>query len=236
MSNIRLFYPESLSINLKASLNKSQSHYLTKVMRVKIGKNFSLFNNNGEWTAKINQISKGFVEFSILEKIKQKENLLNIWLAFTPIKSNYFNFMMQKSTELGVTKFIPLITERTIVRKVNSDRVKKIIIEASEQSNRIAIPDLEKAISLDKFLKNNNNINIILGDINSKEKKIDLKKINSKKPICILIGPEGDFTEGEREKIYKSENIQSLKINKNILRSETAAISLLSVINYIFNL
>ena len=176
MSNIRIFYPESLSINFKATLNKSQSHYLTKVMRVKIGKNFSLFNNNGEWIAQINQISKGFVEFSILEKIKQKENSLDIWLAFAPIKSNYFNFMMQKSTELGVTKFIPLITERTIVRKVNNERIKKIIIEASEQSNRIIVPDLEKTISLDKFLKNNNTTNIILGDINSKEKKIDIKK------------------------------------------------------------
>ncbi len=236
MSNIRIFYPENLSINFKATLNKSQSHYLTKVMRVKIGKNFSLFNNNGEWIAKINQISKGFVEFSILEKIKHKESLIDIWLAFAPIKSNYFNFMIQKSTELGVTKFIPLITERTIVRKVNNERIKKIIIEASEQSNRIVIPDLEKTISLDKFLKNNNNINIILGDINSKEKQINLKKINTKHPICIMIGPEGDFTEEEREKILKSENIQNLKINKNILRSETAAISLLSIANYIFDL
>ena len=236
MSNIRIFYPENLSINFKATLNKSQSHYLTKVMRVKIGKNFSLFNNNGEWIAKINQISKGFVEFSILEKIKHKESLIDIWLAFAPIKSNYFNFMIQKSTELGVTKFIPLITERTIVRNVNNERIKKIIIEASEQSNRIVIPDLEKTISLDKFLKNNNNINIILGDINSKEKQINLKKINTKHPICIMIGPEGDFTEEEREKILKSGNIQNLKINKNILRSETAAISLLSIANYIFDL
>ena len=144
--------------------------------------------------------------------------------------------MIQKSTELGVTKFIPLITERTIVRNVNNERIKKIIIEASEQSNRIVIPDLEKTISLDKFLKNNNNINIILGDINSKEKQINLKKINTKHPICIMIGPEGDFTEEEREKILKSGNIQNLKINKNILRSETAAISLLSIANYIFDL
>ena len=236
MSNIRLFYSKSLSLNLTDKLDKSQSHYVSKVMRLKEKEVFSLFNSSGEWEAKILNITKSIVEFNVTKQLRQKENTKDLWLAFSPIKSNYFNFMMQKSTELGVTKFIPLITERTIVRKVNSDRVKKIIIEASEQSNRIAIPDLEKAISLDKFLKNNNNINIILGDINSKEKKIDLKKINSKKPICILIGPEGDFTEGEREKIYKSENIQSLKINKNILRSETAAISLLSVINYIFNL
>ena len=205
-------------------------------MRVRIGNNFSLFNNSGEWTAKINQISKGIVEFTIVEKIKQKENTPNIWLAFSPIKSNYFNFMIQKSTELGVTKFIPIITDRTIVRKVNSERIKKIIIEACEQSNRIVVPNLEKTISLNKFINNNQEVNIILGDLNSKEKKLNLKKINVKKPICILIGPEGDFTELEREKIYKSKNIQYLRINKNILRSETAAISALSIVNYFLEL
>ncbi len=236
MNNIRLFYPESLSINFESKLDKSQSHYLIKVMRVRIGNNFSLFNNSGEWTAKINQISKGIVEFKIVEKIKQKENTPNIWLAFSPIKSNYFNFMIQKSTELGVTKFIPIITDRTIVRKVNSERIKKIIIEACEQSNRIVVPNLEKTISLNKFINNNQEVNIILGDLNSKEKKLNLKKINVKKPICILIGPEGDFTELEREKIYKSKNIQYLRINKNILRSETAAISALSIVNYFLEL
>tara|TARA_Y100001970_G_scaffold212137_1_gene259040 strand:- start:2180 stop:2890 length:711 start_codon:yes stop_codon:yes gene_type:complete len=236
MNNIRLFYPESLSINFESKLDKSQSHYLIKVMRVRIGNNFSLFNNSGEWTAKINQISKGIVEFTIVEKIKQKENTPNIWLAFSPIKSNYFNFMIQKSTELGVTKFIPIITDRTIVRKVNSERIKKIIIEACEQSNRIVVPNLEKTISLNKFINNNQEVNIILGDLNSKEKKLNLKKINVKKPICILIGPEGDFTELEREKIYKSKNIQYLRINKNILRSETAAISALSIVNYFLEL
>ena len=236
MSNIRLFYPESLSINFEGRLDKSQSHYLTKVMRIKIGKKFSLFNNTGEWSAKINQISKGIVDFTILEKIKQNENAIDIWLAFCPIKSNYFNFMIQKSTELGVKKFIPIITDRTIVRNVNSDRIRKIIIEASEQSNRITVPDLEKIISLDEFLNNYKDINIILKDLNSKEKKLKLKKINIKKPTCVLIGPEGDFSELEREKISKSKNIQYFRINKNILRSETAAISALSIVNYILDL
>ena len=144
MSNIRLFFPESLSINFESKLDKPQSHYLTKVMRIKIGNNFSLFNKNGEWLAKINQISKGIVEFSVIEKIRLKEGSKEIWLAFSPIKSNYFNFMIQKSTELGVTKFVPIIFERSIVRKINKERVEKIIIESTEQSNRINVPILEK--------------------------------------------------------------------------------------------
>jgi len=236
MSNIRLFFPESLSINFKSRLDKSQSHYLIKVMRIKTGENFSLFNKNGEWLAKIYQISKGFVEFSVLEQLRQKENPKEIWLAFAPIKSNYFNFMIQKSTELGVTKFIPVITERTVVRKINNERLNKILIESCEQSNRLAVPIFEKTISLNNFLNNNKDLNIIFGDLNSDNKNLDLNKIDINKPICILIGPEGDFSEKEREEIYNLKNIQYLKINQNILRSETAAISALSIINYIISL
>ena len=153
MSNIRIFFPESLSLNFNSYLEKPQSHYLTKVMRVKIGENFSLFNKNGEWLAKINNISSGKVEFSIREKLRNKENPVEIWLAFSPIKSNYSNFMIQKATELGVTKFIPIIFDRTIVRKINSERLEKIIIEATEQSNRINLPSLEKPQKLKNFLK-----------------------------------------------------------------------------------
>ena len=95
MSNIRIFFPESLSLNFSSYLEKPQSHYLTKVMRVKIGENFSLFNKNGEWLAKINSINSGKVEFSIQEKLRSKENAVDIWLAFSSIKSNYSNFMIQ---------------------------------------------------------------------------------------------------------------------------------------------
>jgi len=109
MSNIRLFFPKSLSLNLTSKLDKPQSHYISKVMRIKSNEVFSLFNSSGEWEAKIKEISKGLVEFNITKKLRQKENNKEIWLAFSPIKSNYFNFMMQKATELGVTKFIPII-------------------------------------------------------------------------------------------------------------------------------
>ena len=237
MSNVRLFFSESLSLNLSSKLNKSQSHYLTKVMRVKVEEFFSLFNQSGEWKAKINEISKGIVEFTVLKKLREKNNEKDIWLAFSPIKSNFFNFMIQKATELGVTKFIPIITDRTIVRKINYERIEKIIIEASEQSNRIKVPKVEKVKNLNSFLEENNNkINIIFGDLNTKNQNLDSKIKKEDKPICIIIGPEGDFTESEREKILNFKSVQSLKINNNILRTETAAISALSIVNYFLNL
>ena len=237
MSNVRLFFAKSLSLNLSSKLNKSQSHYLAKVMRVKVGESFSLFNQSGEWEAKINEILKGIVEFTVLKKLREKDNEKNIWLAFAPIKSNFFNFMIQKATELGVTKFVPIITDRTIVRKINYERIEKIIIEALEQSNRIKVPKVEKTQNLNLFLKNNNHkINIIFGDLNTENQNLDPKIKKENKPICIIIGPEGDFTESEREQILNFKDVQSLKINNNILRTETAAISAISIVNYFLNL
>ncbi len=236
MSNIRLFFSQNLSVNFRGQLDKSQSHYINKVMRIKINETFSIFNSNGEWEAKIKNISKNIVQFNITKQLRQKENSKEIWLAFSPIKSNYFNFMIQKSTELGVTKFIPIIFDRTIVRKINRDRLEKIIIEASEQSNRINIPLISKPQNLKNFLtKNINNFNLIFTDLNTQNKKLDLKKL-SKKPICLLLGPEGDLSEAEREKVLSFDGVTSLKINENILRAETAAVSAISIISYLINL
>tara|TARA_Y100000780_G_scaffold178872_1_gene164152 strand:+ start:183 stop:893 length:711 start_codon:yes stop_codon:yes gene_type:complete len=236
MSNIRLFYPDKLLLNLSSKLDKSQSHYVNKVMRVKSNETFSLFNSSGEWEVKVKEITKGIVEFIVTKQIRQKENSKEIWLAFSPIRSNYFNFMIQKATELGVTKFLPIIFDRTIVRKINNERLKKIIIEASEQSNRINIPSIEKAQNLKNFLsKYKNKIDLIFTDLNTENKKLDIKKVKNI-PICIIIGPEGDFSEKERKKLLTFEGIKPIKINENILRSETAAISALSIIIYCLNL
>ena len=229
MSNIRLFFPKSLSLNLTDKLDKSQSHYVSKVMRVKENEVFSLFNNNGEWEAKILNISKSVVEFNVTKQLRQKENSKELWLAFSPIKSNYFNFMIQKATELGVTKFLPIIFDRTIVRKINKERLEKVIIEAAEQSNRINVPIIEEPQKLKNFL--NREMDLIFTDINTNNTKINLKKLTSK-PTCVIIGPEGDFSEEERIEILKFNGVQPIKINENILRSETAVISALSIINY----
>ena len=232
MSNIRLFYSKSLSLNLTDKLDKSQSHYVSKVMRLKEKEVFSLFNSSGEWEAKIANINKSIVEFNVTKQLRQKENTKDLWLAFSPIKSNYFNFMIQKATELGVTKFLPVIFERTIVRKINKERLEKVIIEAAEQSNRITVPSIEDPQKLKSFL--NNDMDLIFTDLNTANTKIDLTKLTTK-PTCVIIGPEGDFSEEEREEILKFNGVQPIKINENILRSETAVISALSIINYAIN-
>ena len=233
MSNIRLFFSNFLSVNLTDKLDKSQSHYLTRVMRVKENEFFSLFNQEGEWEAKILGISKSIVEFKTTKKLRQKENTKELWLAFSPIKSNYQNFMIQKATELGVTKFIPIIFDRTVVRKINKTRLEKIVIEASEQSNRINVPSFAIPQNLDNFLKKNS-MDLIFTDLNSKKNKVDKSKLTDK-PVCVIIGPEGDFSETERDKILSFKGVQSVKINENILRSETAVLSAISIVNYVIN-
>ena len=167
MSNIRLFYRESLSLNLTSTLDKSQSHYVSKVMRIKENEVFSLFNESGEWEAKILGISKSIVEFNVTKQLRQKENFKELWLAFSPIKSNYFNFMIQKATELGVTKFLPIIFDRTVVRKINKERLEKVIIEATEQSNRIQVPNIIDSQNLNNFL-DKNDVDLIFTDLDRK--------------------------------------------------------------------
>ena len=233
MSIIRLFFSATLSADMIDKLDKSQSHYLTKVMRIKENEVFSLFNKDGEWEAKVLEISKNIVEFKTTKQLRQKENFKELWLAFSPIKSNFQNFMIQKATELGVTRFLPIIFDRTVVRKINKERLEKIVIEASEQSNRINVPIIEDVQDLNGFLKKNL-MDLIFTDLNSNNAKIDQSKLTDK-PVCIIIGPEGDFSEAEREKILSFNSVQAIKINENILRSETAVISAISIINYVIN-
>ena len=235
---IRLYFSEKIQSDLVAHLQKDQSHYLKDVMRLKAGDAFSVFNSQGEWKANIQNYEKQGAKIKILEKFRDKKNEQNIWLAFTPIKQNPLNFIIQKGTELGIQKFVPISSERTTVKDINIERVKKVIIESAEQSNRISIPEIIKLDKLKNFISNFPQDGcLVFCDINCD--KSDLKNILSKKgiePICILIGPEGDFSENERKLILELEQAQSISLAKNILRTETAAIAAITLVNYYLNL
>ena len=153
-TKVRLYFSEKIQSDLISHLTEHQSHYVKDVMRLKVGDGFSIFNEQGEWNAVIENYKKGYTNIKILEKVRNKENEKNIWLAFSLIKKNPLDMMIQKATELGIQKFIPILSERSIVRNINNERIKKIIVEASEQSNRISIPEILKPKSLKVFLKN----------------------------------------------------------------------------------
>ena len=237
-SKIRLYFPDKIQSDLSPHLSKEQTHYLKDVMRLKIGDKLSIFNTSGEWNAVIEAYEKKGVKIKIMEKARDKYNEKNIWLAFSPIKQNQLNFVIQKGTELGVQKFIPILSERTIVREINTERIKKIIIEASEQSNRISVPEINKPELLKKFLSQfPKNGSLIFCDINSNQNSLkNILARNVDDPICILIGPEGDFSEKERKMIIDLNQTYSISLAKNILKAETAALSAITIVNYHLNL
>ena len=237
-STIRLYFPDKIQSDLSSHLPMEQTHYVKDVMRLKIGDKLSIFNTLGEWTAVIESYEKNGAKIKIMEKVRDKDNEKNIWLAFSPIKQNPLNFVIQKGTELGVHKFTPILSDRTIVREVNIERLKKIAVEASEQSNRISVPEINKPEPLNFFLtKFPKNGCLIFCDINSTQNNLNNifeKKVDD--PICILIGPEGDFSQDERKMIIDHNQTYSISLAKNILKSETAALSAITIVNYHLNL
>jgi len=232
-SKARLFYSKELKSGIISKLSKTQSHYIKNVMRLKPGDKISLFNSSdGEWDASILVHDKDLSEFKVEKLSRPQEEENNLWLAFSPIKKIPQDMMIQKTTELGIKKFIPLLCERSVVREINIERAEKISTEASEQSNRISVPEILKIQNLENFLKSfPDNGNLIFCDINCESG--NLKNISSKKnPICILIGPEGDFSEKERQLIVDHKKTVSVSLAKNILRAETAAIASTTILNY----
>ncbi len=235
-SKARLFYPKELKTGLISKLSESQSHYVKNVMRLEQGDKISVFNSfNGEWEANILSYIKNLIEFKVLKLSRPYKTENNIWLAFSPIKKIPQDIMLQKTTEIGIQKFFPILCNRSIVREINVERADKIIIEASEQSNRISVPQITKMQTLENFIKKfPKNGHLLFCDINCKT--TNLNNLHSKKkPICILIGPEGDFSEAERQLIVDNKNTTSISLAQNILRAETAAIAASTILSFYLN-
>ena len=233
--NIRLYHPDSILENNTSLLSKEHTHYIVNVMRLKRGSKLNFFNKNGEWKSEIIFLNKDRVEVRFLEKIKESNNLSKTELAICLVKKIPMDNILQKATELGISKIIPIISERTEVKELNLARAKKIVIEATEQSNQLVPPNISDVIKLKDFLFTfDENSKILFADVNSKEnlKTEDFKNIKS---FCILIGPEGDFSPVERELILQNRAVKPFTLSRNILRSDTAAISAISLVNFINN-
>ena len=233
--NIRLYHPDSILENSTSLLSKEHTHYVVNVMRLKRGSNLNFFNKNGEWKSEVIFLNKDRVEVRILEKIKEANNLSKIELAICLVKKNAMEVILQKASELGVSKIIPIISERTEVKELNNERAKKIVIEATEQSNQLVPPEILDVIKLKDFIRTlDETSKLLFADVNSNDnlKNEDFKNYKS---LCILIGPEGDFSPEEREYILQNRSVKPFTLSKNILRSDTAVISAISLVNFINN-
>ena len=204
-------------------------------MRLKLGSRINFFNKDGEWESEITFIQKDKVEVKFTKKITQRNNASKIELAICLIKKTPMENILQKSTELGVSKIIPIVSERTEVKEINFERAKKIVIEATEQSNQLIPPEISRVKKLKDFLNNlDGSTKLLFADVNSKD---NLKKevLSEAKSLSVLIGPEGDFSPSEIELIHGNPNVVPFTISRNILRSDTAVISAISLVNFINN-
>ena len=246
---IRLFIPQpNLAPDINCELNKSQSHYLKNVLRLKISDQILIFNNkNGEFKAIISRLDK-YVTIKILEKTQEFYLPPQICLAFAPVKNVKTEYIITKATELGVTHIYPIITTRTIVNKINLNKLLLNAIEAAEQCRRTDLPHIDDIIKLSVFLndiKNSDHILIFADESGAGDhphklfQKLSnnndiLYQLSAAQKIIILIGPEGGFSEQERNLIRNYHNCYSMSLGKEILRADTAIISGLSLVkNYV---
>jgi 16S rRNA (uracil1498-N3)-methyltransferase len=235
MNNIRLHYVKSIVENSTSLVSREHSHYIVNVMRLKKGSNINFFNKEGEWLSEIISIERDKVEVKFLNKIKEPSKTSNIELAICLVKKTPMEIILQKATELGVSKIVPIISDRTEVKDLNFDRANKIVVEAIEQSNQLNPPEISQIIKLKDFINDISNETILFfADINSKY-MLSSKDLVKKKKISVLIGPEGDFLPAERELILSKPETVSFSLSENILRADTAVISAISLVNYIHN-
>ena len=235
MSNIRLFHPENIIENTTSLLSKEHTHYVVNVMRMKRGSNINFFNKDGEWLSEIVFLDRDRVEVKFLNKLKEPNKTSNIELAICLVKKSPMDTILQKATELGVSKIIPIVSERTEVKELNFERANKIVVEATEQSNQLIPPQLSEVTKLRDYLKNlDDSSKLLFADVNSKE-NLKTEVLKEAKTLSILIGPEGDFSPPERELILANSNVVPFTISRNILRSDTAVISAISLVNFINN-
>jgi len=235
VSNLRLFHPDNIIENTIGLLSKEHTHYVVNVMRLKRGSNLNFFNKEGEWLSEIISIERDKVEVKFLHKVKEPSKISKIELAICLVKKTPMEIILQKATELGVRKITPVISDRTEVKDLNFERANKIIIEATEQSNQLNTPDLSQIIRLKDFINNiSKDEKLFFADVNSKHKPSS-KDLGQRKKISVLIGPEGDFSPTERELILSRPETVPFTLSDNILRADTAVISAISLVNYIYN-
>ncbi len=237
MKKIRLFVEENkIEIGSEIKITDGDFEYLTKVMRQKIGGEILLFNGfDGEFKAIIAQIERKFLIAKIAEKTAELIKAPNITLAFAPVKNVRIDFVAAKATELGISKFQPILTQHTIVDKINVERFKSNIKEACEQCERNDFPEILEITKLEKFLNLPESINkiFILCDESGKGLKASetLQRIGKQeKEIVILVGPEGGFSEGEFLKLRALKNVFAITLGPRILRADTAIVSAITLV------
>lgn len=224
----RLFIDQSLSDGLSLTIDGGQAHYLSAVMRLKEGDGIALFDDRtGEWRAEIEQVGKRALSVRIVSRIGEREAVPDLWLLAAPIKKGRIDWVAEKACELGVARLRPVITQRTIVDRLNLDRLRAHMIEAAEQCERTALPILDEPVKLATLLRDWPQDRALL--FADEEGGVPMGQAVQPGPAAILVGPEGGFTAEERAAIKAIPQTVGISLGPRILRADTAMAAAVSL-------
>ena len=219
----RLFVGSALAKGAAVELDAKQAHYLGNVMRLGAGEHVLLFDGqSGEWIARIVENGKKRMTLAVEERTREQESVPDLWLAFAPVKRAQTDWLVEKATELGVARLIPVTTQRTIAERVKLERLRAIAIEAAEQCNRTSVPEIAALQPLSAVLQGQPGRTLYFADEGGGEPAASAFRPGS---ATILTGPEGGFTDEERSAIRAAPNSIAISLGPRILRAETAALA-----------
>ncbi|WP_219895222.1 16S rRNA (uracil(1498)-N(3))-methyltransferase [Aquisediminimonas profunda] len=229
-STPRLFVESPLADGIELSISGPQAHYLLSVMRMKIGSPVKLFDNiSGEWLAEVAIIGKRDLILRVTGHLREREAVPDIWLLAAPIKKARIDLVAEKASELGVARYQPVITRRTVIERLNLDRLRSHMVEAAEQCGRTVVPDLGGPVKLPALLRDwPTGRTLYFADENGGEVFARVAAAHQG-PAAILIGPEGGFDDEERTLIRALPQSVPISLGPRILRAETAAIAALAI-------
>ena len=231
---VRLFVDTPLEAGAKVTLTDAQAHYLLRVMRASEGDHLLVFNGkDGEWRARIVEAKKRSAALVCEAQTAPQSDVPDLWLVFAPIKKTPADYVAQKATELGVRVLLPVLTRRTIARRVNTDRLRANAIEAAEQSGRISIPEIREPVGLEPLLRSwPKNRRIIFCDEAGAAAPIAQALARAKGdsgPWAVLTGPEGGFDPEERALLRANDFVVPVALGPRIMRADTASLVALAL-------
>ncbi len=225
-STPRLFVAETLCAGASLTIDGNAAHYLRNVMRIAEGAPLCLFDDvSGEWLARCALSGKRSVVATLTHKLRDREAVPDLWLCFAPIKKAPLDWLVEKATELGAARLVPVITERTIVDRVNLERLRAITIEAAEQCGRTALPELVAPVRLPALLADwPTGRSLLFADEAGGDPAAGAMAA-APAPAALLTGPEGGFTDRERALVLAHAATRRFSLGPRILRAETAALA-----------
>ena len=224
----RLFVRAALAEAATVELDVRPANYLGNVLRMGMGAELLLFDgNSGEWLARIAEAGKKRMVLAVERRTRDAETIPDVWLAFAPVKRAQTDWLVEKATELGVARLLPVMTERTVAERVRLDRLGAIAVEAAEQCGRTRLPAIDEPVALARLLAGREAARTLYFADEMRDGQLPQAAFNPA-PALILVGPEGGFTEAERELIHSAANVVQVSLGPRILRAETAALAALA--------